>query len=197
METTYQFKNQNVLEHGLAVHAKYKNLFTSLENNNPQSYIPELVDSWDILHQFIRLPECMELVHVYHDCGKPFCCSKDEEGKQHFPNHAEISAQIFKDIVLPVSSIQSKVITAEELTNYVKYDMYFHSTPMPEIRQKLESISGREFVFYCTLWLTSYAEVIANKQMFDDDNQVSFKIKQKKLAKILKILIKLLKEKEL
>jgi hypothetical protein len=33
-----------------------------------------------------------------HDCGKPYCITIDEDGRRHFPDHANVSRDTFSKI---------------------------------------------------------------------------------------------------
>lgn len=178
MITTYQFKNQSILDHGLSVHKHYKNILKALDNRDLTYYqLPDiLVDNWDTLKTLLYPTKTMKMYHIYHDCGKPYCRTIDDSGKQHFPNHSQKSYEIFLEAF---SDLQDKQIIAK----FIQKDMTFHSSSMEEIDNFLYAF-GKEFCF--SLWLTSLAELYSNREMFDADNQLSFKIKYKKLMRILK-----------
>jgi hypothetical protein len=118
----------------------------------------------------------MDLYQVYHDCGKPFVRTVDEEGKQHFPNHSEMSYNIFREVFAEHEHV-------EIVSQFIKSDMVFHSYKMEQIE---EFINNNAKEFCLSLFLTSFAELYANKEMFDDSNQTSFKIKHKKLIQVSK-----------
>ena len=118
----------------------------------------------------------METYHTLHDCGKPFCLTIDENGKQHFPDHSEVSYNIIRETFADHPHI-------DIVSKFIKNDMVFHSCGMEFIEKY---IIDEDKAFILNLWLTSFAELYANKEMFDDSNQVSFKIKYKKLIKVIK-----------
>lgn len=118
----------------------------------------------------------MELYHVYHDAGKPFCRTVDENGKQHFPNHSQHSCDIFRETFTEHEHM--KIVS-----KFIKSDMVFHSCSMEQI---VEFIKENSKEFCLSLWLTSFAELYSNKEMFDVGNQTSFKIKYKKLVQVAK-----------
>lgn len=118
----------------------------------------------------------MELYHVYHDAGKPFCRTIDENGKQHFPNHSQYSYDIFRETFAEHEHM-------EIVSKFIQSDMVFHSYNMEQI---IEFIANNSKEFCLSLWLTSFAELYSNKEMFDDSNQTSFKIKYKKLIQVAK-----------
>lgn len=103
---------------------------------------------------------------IYHDCGKPFCLQVDEEGKRHFPNHAEISKQTWL-------SCNGDLPTA----NLIGMDMELHlMRPGQE-----EQFSHRPEA--CTLIIAALCEIHSNAEMFGGIDSTSFKIKWKHLNK--------------
>jgi putative nucleotidyltransferase with HDIG domain len=103
---------------------------------------------------------------LYHDCGKPFCRIIDEDGKQHFPNHAEISAKIWRENG-----------GDEQIARLIQMDMDIHllkAHQIDEFCQRTECIS---------LLLSGLAEVHANAKMFGGIESISFKIKWKHIEK--------------
>lgn len=110
--------------------------------------------------------EILENYTVFHDCSKPFCRILDEDGKQHFPNHSEISAQIWK-----------KYGGNEQEAELMRLDMEIH---------KLKADSLKEFAARpeaISLLLTGLSEVHSNAIMFGGLDSVSFKIKWKQVEK--------------
>lgn len=118
----------------------------------------------------------MEMYHTFHDCGKPLVRTVDSEGKQHFPNHSEKSYEVFREVF-------KDNVNVDIISKFIRSDMTYHSYSMENIELFIKDNSKQ---FCISLWLTSFAEIYANKEMFDIDNQTSFKIKYKKLIKIFK-----------
>ena len=108
--------------------------------------------------------------------GKPFCLKIDEQGKQHFPNHAQVSYDIFLETF-------KEIPDRDLIAKLIKNDMMYHKGSVEDIDK---FIKENNRIFCLSLWMTSFAELYSNKEMFDDCNQLSFKIKYKKLVKILK-----------
>lgn len=182
MENTFQFENVSMLDHGQMVNQKYNELVADLNDGTSNKFeIPTLFrNNWDSLREYLYSPETLKVYHTYHDCGKPYCKVFREDGKIGYPDHAAISADIFKSVY---PNIQNKNVIAE----LIACDMVFHASNMEEIEKFIDQKSRK---FCLSLWLTSLAELYANKEMFDADNQLSFKIKYKKLARVLnKILL--------
>lgn len=130
-------------------------------------------------HHFVvnSLPDwdTIKMYNLFHDCGKPFCLVTDSEGKQHFPNHAEISARVFSEYYPAFP----------EVSELIGLDMLMHTSKLAEIMEK--ELSNK---ILATLLITALAEIHSNASMFGGTESVSFKIKYKNLDKIGKGLIK-------
>ena len=91
--------------------------------------------------------------------------------KIHYPNHAKVS----------FDQINKLYPNEEELKFLVLHDMDFHTLKPKELIEIAESKYG------FSLYLTAWSELIANAQMFNGFDAVSFKIKRKQLIKCLKL----------
>lgn len=157
-------KGLSVHQHGLSVVDSYKKLINNL-NNSIEVIDPILGIVYEKLKDKI-LPDSIVLRYQeFHDCGKPFCLYFDEEGKKHFPDHANVSYNIWKQLF-------PEEIEIQEL---IKHDMDFHTLK----GEGLESLWKNELA--PTLYFTAWAEIIANSKMFGGFDSTSFKIKKKKL----------------
>lgn len=166
MVNCYQFETVNMLDHGNMVHEYYKDLYNLIISGNSKY-------TWDIpdgcldklkttIPDLLLIPD-VKNYHVYHDCGKHISKFIDEEGRQHFPNHAMNSYTRWMEC------------GGDGITGYlILNDMYFHTT---------ETKCLTRINYYGTLLLTAWAEVHANSTMFGGIDSVSFKIKRKKLVK--------------
>ena len=171
----YQFERMNMLQHGQAVHEKYKLLIselqgeqTSLHQTLPAIFNDQSFKDWLLGSQ---LPmETMRLYHWYHDCGKGDCLTVDESGKRHFPDHAAISSAKFLKHA-------SGVLQAETIAKLIAMDMDFHTKRCGE----LDELCKHELA--PSLYLTALAEIYANSEMFGGTSSTSFKIKHKWLSK--------------
>lgn len=112
----------------------------------------------------------MKEYHVMHDCGKPLCIEIDENGKRHFPNHAEVSYQQYKTLYPDNYIIQE----------LIRLDMGFHTFKDDELVQLWKHELAD------SLYLTAWAEIMSNAEMFGGIESTSFKIKRKRLIKALK-----------
>lgn len=170
MKRCFQFENIDMYEHGLMVNREYINLITSLEEGLISEVFP--VDLIDIYSSNILLDlRLMLLYQVVHDCGKPHCRSVGDDGRIHYPDHARISYEQIKKLYPNEIDLQFLVL----------HDMDFHTLKPAQ----LEELAKSKYGF--SLYLTAWAELIANAQMFNGFDSVSFKIKRKHLIKCLKL----------
>ena len=105
---------------------------------------------------------------IYHDCGKPYCMIKDEEGKVHFPDHAAASQMTYR---------QTFPDDPQIISGLIGLDMVVHTKKKDEI---IAMELSRKTLY--TLLLVGLAEVNANATMFGGYDSTSFKIKYKKLC---------------
>ena len=90
----------------------------------------------------------------------------DDEGKRHFPNHAEVSYNTYLQL-----------FGNEQVAQLIRMDMDIHllkSEQIEEFAKRPEAI---------TLLLTGLAEVHSNAAMFGGIESTSFKIKYKQIEK--------------
>lgn len=106
--------------------------------------------------------------HIFHDCGKPYCLEIDNEGRRHFPNHADISFNIAQNFL------------SDRVCTLIKNDMKAHLT---------KPSAFEEFILlpdYKLLLITALCEIHSNAKMFGGIDSTSFKIKFKNLNKLAK-----------
>lgn len=171
MKACEQTKGLSVFEHGNWVSRYYGDLITHLTDGDKLEYewrLPEWIYTHkDVILRCLYDDNTMERYQLFHDCGKPYCRTVDEEGKQHFPDHANISYEVAK-IIFPTDSI---------VQNLIRMDMDIHclkSEQLDEFANKEESIS---------LIVTGLCEIHANASMFGGIESTSFKIKWKQIDK--------------
>src|SRR5690348_4087445 len=93
MKRCPQTEIQSVYQHGESVRDHTFKLISILKTGvNDYFKLPE----WFMQYRFQILErlypeEIIEEYTLYHDCGKIYCLTYDENGRRHFPNHAEIS----------------------------------------------------------------------------------------------------------
>jgi hypothetical protein len=167
-----QMKGLTILQHGDAVAEKYRQLI------NGETSGWRLPD-WNLAHLIKLQPhqDVMELYHVYHDCGKPYCRTVDEEGRQHFPNHAQISASVWR-----------VHFSHEQIAQLIQHDMDMH------LLRAADATAYERMDLAPALLLTALSEIHANADMFGGIDSTSFKIKWKSLNKLGKALINRIKE---
>lgn len=182
MKNCEQTKDRSVLQHGESVRDHLFDLINHLRSGTGLKYdwrLPNWVlENRDSIISSLPDDETLELYTTYHDCGKPFCLRVDSEGKRHFPNHAEVSYNIFNQVFNnPVAS------------SLILHDMDIHL---------LKSVGVLEFCknpYALTLLLTGLAEIHSNCQMFGGVDSTSFKIKWKSINSRGKEIFKLIKSK--
>jgi len=111
--------------------------------------------------------------HYFHDCGKPFCYTVDENGKEHYPNHSQVSFEKYIEM-----------FGETDYANMILHDMDFHTKRGDEIKEIWK------LPYADHLYATAWAELFANAAIFGGTESDSFKIKRKRLLKALKILNK-------
>lgn len=176
-----QTKNMNVFEHGVLVHEYFLDLYENLKNDKSlekQWRLPSWYeDNKEFLLNGLLDFKILKTYQLYHDCGKPFCRVVDEDGKQHFPNHAFVSADVWYQIT------QDK-----EVSELMRMDMDIHLLKADSV----EDFSTRKEAI--SLLLTGLSEIHANASMFGGIESTSFKIKAKQIEKRGKAIIKKIKE---
>lgn len=169
MENCFQFQDMNMIQHGEMVHDWYKDLV------GPRNYKWDFGKANSLIDELISLadsPDKLREYHIFHDCGKPFCRTIDENGKQHFPNHAQVSY----DTWLSAGG-------DAETAWYILHDMDFHVLKGDDIKELCKDPRAPN------LLLTAWCEIHANSQMFGGIESTSFKIKRKALEKHTKTMI--------
>lgn len=177
MRGCLQFGQMNVLEHGIAVEHAFDTLLMHLEQgSSPEGWrLPEWLLPNAACFLTRLLPrEQLRLYQRYHDCGKPHCRTVDAEGRQHFPDHAEVSARTWLSHG-----------GGEAIARLLALDMAFHTC-------SAEELSGLAALpEAASLYLTALAEVHANAQMFGGLESTSFKSKVKHLDRRGRALLRL------
>lgn len=170
MISTEQMKGLSVLEHGVSVNNKFKELYNYLYNDTELKSkwkLPDwLIENKEFIKEKLYSLDIINEYQIYHDCGKPYCLNIDEEGKRHFPNHADKSYEIW-----------SQISDNEKVGKLILMDMDIHLLKhigVEEFASKSQAI---------TLLLTGLCELHANAEMFGGIDSTSFKIKYKNINK--------------
>ena len=167
-----QTAGQSVYQHGLSVYNYFEDLMYSLDNDLLNDWkIPEFLQIYknEILSNLYS-KEIINRYTLFHDCGKPYCRIIDDEGKVHFPNHAEVSKQKFLEA-------DGEPIVA----NLIGWDMCIHTESSIEIQKRLEN--DWTIKDACVLLLISLCELHSNARLFNGTESTSFKIKFKQIEK--------------
>lgn len=172
MNSTEQMKGLSVYAHGLMVNEEYKKLMQSLRDGTCTEEV--LQEIYNNVHGLILDDITVQRYQVYHDCGKPYCRTVDEDGKVHFPDHANVSSAVWNKLFPLEHTIQ----------DLMRLDMEWHTISLHDADMFwTHSLAP-------TLYFTAWAEVLANCQMFGGTDSTSFKIKRKKLVKCGKKILK-------
>lgn len=177
MRKTEQMPNLSVLDHGFQVARYFEDLRQHVLFKKPLKYtwrLPDWVYS-PVLWQALPDLKILRQYQIYHDCGKPFCRTVDEEGKSHFPDHANVSA----DIWLALTGQENEA-------TLMRRDMDVHLLKGNQVKAFCEQ------PFAAALLLTGLSEVHANASMFGGIESTSFKIKFKQLNRRGKAIVDLL-----
>jgi len=179
MEACEQTQGLSVLAHGYSVNAYYHDLRSHVLDGTPLEYdwkLPEWVFDVIIWENQADL-ETINNYQIYHDCGKPRCLEIDDEGRRHFPNHAEVSANTWKELG-----------GTDREVNLMRDDMCIHllkDAGVSEFAKKED---------WATLLITGLCEVHSNASMFGGVDSTSFKIKWKQINKRGKAILKQLEK---
>jgi len=176
-----QFEGMNVYEHGVDVHARFTDLYLHLTQGTPLQLewrLPEWINDPKIVKNLLPF-EVLKMYQIYHDCGKPFCRVVDADGRQHFPNHAEVSYQTWMQY--------AETPEDEQIGKLIRMDMDVHTVKGDAINEFIQRPEA------ASLLLTGIAEVHSNAAWRGQLNSDQFKIKMKQLDKIGKRLVATLK----
>lgn len=183
MKNCEQTKGMSVYEHGESVRDYLFDIINHLRYDSPLKYQWELPD-WvyqnkNLLLSSLPDDETLSLYTLFHDCGKSFCITYDSDGKRHFPNHVEVSYDIFK-----------QVFDNDIAAQLIKHDMDIHTLKSSGV----EDFAKNEYAL--TLLLTGLAEIHSNAKIFGGLDSTSFKIKFKSITQRGKQIINLIKNKK-
>lgn len=180
MTNCEQTKGPSVLQHGESVKDYTFDLINFLRSGSDLEFDWRLPDWLESNKQFLlkSLPsdETLELYTKFHDIGKPHCLVIDSEGKRHFPNHAEVSFQIF-----------NQVFDDQLAAELILHDMDIHLLKA----DRVEEFSKKKNAI--THLIVGLAEIHSNAQMFGGMESTSFKIKWKCLNQRGKQIINFIK----
>jgi hypothetical protein len=171
MQNCPQTPTQSVYQHGLSVRDCTFALIKLLKEYESYSDDDWKLPGWffQYRHQILQhlLPNSIiEEYTIFHDCGKPYCLIYDEQGKKHFPNHAQVSSQTW--LASGGNAQCAKLMSMDMMIHTMK------ANDIPEFIQHPEAI---------TLLMVGLAEIHANAKTFGGFDSTSFKIKWNQINK--------------
>lgn len=179
MKSCIQTSGMTILEHGEMVSDYASDLLNHLRTGCQLKYqwqLPEWIYSKALITN-LPIDQVIHDYHLFHDVGKPLCLTIDEDGRRHFPCHADVSTQLWLDSG-----------GSQEVADLISMDMDIHLLKADGI----EEFSSRKQANI--LLLTGLAEIHANASMFGGITSTSFKIKYKQIEKRGKVIVKHLED---
>lgn len=180
MKNCEQTQGVSVLQHGISVHEYLEDIVNHLMFDEPLKFewrLPEwLLENRELICDALPDEYTRYLYTTYHDCGKPYCLTIDEEGRRHFPNHAQVSHDVFCQ-VFPKEKVAADLI---------KHDMDIHLLKSDGVTDFAKNPHA------LTLLLTGLAEIHSNSTMFGGIESTSFKIKWKAISSRGKQILKII-----
>ncbi len=173
MRECFQFESMSMLDHGNDIRSWYVDLKRIIMGLEPEKtwHLPTWIASPAIKRYVEALDdEIVELYQVYHDCGKPLCRTVDPGGRQHFPDHAAVSAQRW-------SECSDGSPEARQIRDLIAMDMDVHTLKADAVTEFAKRPQA------LTLLLTGLCELHSNSQMFGGTDSTGFKIKFKSINK--------------
>jgi hypothetical protein len=172
MQSGFQTKGISYWEHGALVAARFRDLM----NPNP-NMVWRLPDWFTENADWIRAqlaPDFDTIIKYqqWHDCGKPYTRTVDDEGKVHYPDHAKVSAEIWREL------------GGDPMIVYlIEHDMDCHLL-------RPDGACAFASQPHALILLTSaLCELHANASMFGGLSSDSFKIKYKRLDRCGKLIL--------
>lgn len=170
-----QTQGQSIFLHGRSVEKYTFDLIHYLRDTHP---LPSFWKLPEWLKKFSK--EILNSLHSeniisnytrYHDVGKPYCRTVDDNGSIHFPEHEKVSKDIYYNLTSDITT-----------SNLIGWDMVLHKENASQIDSRCRhdwSIADA-----VTLMVVSLAEVHSNAIAFDKTIEtISFKIKWKQINK--------------
>jgi hypothetical protein len=176
MTACEQTAGMSVLRHGELVRDHFQYLIAHLREQAPlmgEWKLPDWIADPRLLDRLLA-DDIIETYALYHDCGKPSVRTVDEEGRQHFPDHAAASARVWREIG-----------GDEKVARLIGMDMDIHTIKDVDVA----AFAARPEA--ATLILVGLSEIHANASMFGGVESVSFKMKWKQIDKRGRAILKL------
>lgn len=163
-----QTSGMNMMQHGASVYDYFMDLRNHILEGKSLKYewkLPAWTSDSNLWSKLGDLDIIQEYL-VFHDAGKPFCRTVDDQGRQHFPNHAAVTEQVWLEIGGNV-----------EAATLMGMDMDIHLLKDEGIAEFAKRPQA------ATLLLAGLAEIHSNANMFGGIDSTSFKIKWKHIDK--------------
>ncbi len=184
MSNCEQFPGVSVLKHGRSVYQYYNQIRDALETDKLELLSKWKLPSWiykyreDLAWELHDHSTVMFYIE-YHDIGKPYSLIIDEDGKKHFPNHAEISRKVWN--LLPFLNKSEAIQNFHELIG----DLIFHDMDLHLIKDKDldEWLKNKDIKTVITLLITALAEIHSNAEYMGGLETASFKAKLKQITR--------------
>ncbi len=173
MFSCFQFEGVSVLDHGRSVRSWYVELRDHLILGIPLSSEWRVPDWIGGLADGVRESDdgLVSLYQVYHDCGKPLCRTVDGMGRQHFPDHARVSSDLWMEC-------SDGSDGARYVGDLIRMDMDAHLLTPDGVAEFASRPQAH------VLLATALAELHSNARMFGGIGSTGFKIKHKRLSKM-------------
>nr|WP_256335414.1 peptidyl-tRNA hydrolase [Microbacterium sp. 77mftsu3.1] len=168
-----QTPGQNVLQHGRSVREHYFALVDHLQGHvNLAEHGNWRIPAWLDAHRNAILPtlpsrHTMGTYLTLHDAGKPAVLEVGEDGRRHFPGHAESSERVYREAFADEAD--------ETIAWLIAHDMDIHllrADGIPAFCEQPLAIAQL---------LAGLAEVTSNAAMFGGIDSDGFKMKFKRL----------------
>lgn len=156
----------DMLDHGIAVFQKYKQLYKHLHGISTCDSAPSWMSRREEIIPALAPLDVVFDYTVHHDCGKPSCLTVGEDGKRRYPGHAVASEAVAASMGL-----------RKAVRSLISKDMDFHTLKSEDIARFAADPDA------VTLMVVAAAEVLANAEMFGGTDSDSFKIKWKHIEK--------------
>lgn len=174
MESCEQYPGYSTLDHGVLVLLNMHDLV----NGTPRGPVPDwYLDNHSKIVREMPSTDVWGAYAIYHDCGKWKVREVDSDGRQHFPDHARVSSELWLSVT---STGNSNGRQRSFVADLMRNDMAMHTLTAEQLR---DSAIMRHVDLASALLISSLAELHANAPMFGGFGSDSFKIKAKQVKR--------------
>jgi hypothetical protein len=178
MKQCEQFTGMSVYEHGILVSEWLSDLYENTHSQKPlrkQWRESKWIGNKLLIEKLLPF-KILETYAKMHDAGKPYCRTVDDQGRQHFPNHAEVSKNVWNEV--SEDTPESRIVG-----DLIGMDMMAHTVRGEELQ------AFAKHPYAPSLLYTAFAEVHSNASWLNALDSDSFKIKIKQLDKVAKAIL--------